>query len=212
MERKAMRAVRFTTLFSALTFVPAGANEVFAQTPKETPKSDAKETAAAELTRTKLLRVKVSGAFTDVRLGDILKEFAAQVDMKNDEPVFWTYGTGFPFANKITITVKEQPLEVALDDVLNKAGGGLGYIIVSKDGDRHDGWVQLTTTGERGKALPPPTAEEEAAAADRLALAKKLIDGGRPASAKPLLEILVKKYAATKAGKEARTLLGMIDK
>ena len=61
--------------------------------------------------------------------------------------------------------------------------------------------------GEGSKA-----AAKDSSAAERLVLAKKLIDAGKPASAKPLLEILVKKYAATKAGKEAKELLGKIEK
>jgi len=168
--------------------------------PQPTPKDgekDAKPTAAAELTRTKALKVKVSTAVTDTRLGDVLKEFSGQVDARTDMLVLWTYGPDFPFAQKVTYACKDKPLEVALDEVLTKAGGGLGYIIVSKTGDKHDGWVLLTTTGERGTERPPATEEEENSAADRLTLAKKLIDDGKPDQAKPVLTLLVKKYANT---------------
>jgi hypothetical protein len=178
------------------------------------PQNEAKagESAAAKRTRTDLLKTKVSGDFQDVRLGDILKEFAAQVDMKAGEPVLWSYGPGFPFAKKTTFTAKDEPLEVALDRLFTKIGGGLGYVVVSKDGDKYDGWVRLTTNGERGMEPKPPTPEEEAAALERLVLAKKLIDAGKPASARPLLEILVKKYPGTKAGMEAKPLLEKLDK
>ena len=81
-----------------------------------------------------------------------------------------------------------------------------------EEGDKYDGWVRLTTTGERGMELPPPTAAEETTAAERLALAKKLIDAGKTESAKPLLQVLIKKYATTKAGKEAKGLLEKLNK
>ncbi len=175
-------------------------------------KSAAKETAASELTRTKLLKAKVGGAFKETRLGDILKEFAAQVEMSTDHPVLWSYGPGFPFAKKVSYTAKDLPLETALDELLKQAGDELGYIVVAKEGDKYDGWVRLTTTGERGMELPPPTAAEESTAVERFALAKKLIDAGKPESAKPLLRVLVKKYAATKAGIEAKALLEKLNK
>ncbi|HVL13637.1 MAG TPA: STN domain-containing protein, partial [Gemmata sp.] len=149
---------------------------------------------------------------TDERLGDILKEFAAQADREADRPVLWAYGPDFPYAKKITIAIKDKPIDEALDLLLQKAGGGLGYVVVSKDGDKYDGWVRLTTTGERGTAEPDPAAEEEATAAERLAVVKRLIDAGKAASAKPLLTIIVKNYPRTKAGMEAKTLLEKLDK
>jgi hypothetical protein len=199
-----MRTLLFAGFLAALSTAVHGT----AQDGKSTPK----DTSAASSTRTKLLKAKVTVDSRDERLGEILKEFAAQVDMKADEPVMWSYGPGFPYEQKITFAVADKPLDEALDLLLTKAGGGLGYHVVSRDGDKYDGWVRLTTTGERGIAQPPPTAEEEALAATRLEVAKKLIAAGKPASAKPVLEILARKYATTKAGMEARLLLEKIDK
>ncbi len=126
---------------------------VFAVSPVSA--QDAKPTAAADLTRTKALKAKVSVEAKEGRLGDVLKEFAAQADMRADMLVLWTYGPGFPYSQKVTYACKDRPIDVALDELLTKAGGGLGYVIVSKDGDRHDGWVQLTATGERGACCWP---------------------------------------------------------
>ena len=218
-----MRTVFFAVLPAVALLVAVGATgeavwgagQDAKEAPKEAPKNDARETTLAERTRTKLLKTRVTGSFQDVRLGDILKEFADQVDMKGDDPVMWAYGMGFPFAQKVTFSCKDKPLDAVLDGLLTKAGGGLGYVIVSRDGDKYDGWVRLTTTGERGVekgAEPPPSAEDETSAADKLALAKKLIDGGKPASAKPLLELLVRKYPTTKAGGEAKKLLAEMEK
>lgn len=214
-----MRAVLFAGLAAVLVAVAGGGLPAVAQPPKdaqkEPAKSDAKNSAAAELTRTKLLKTKVGIDATDVPLGEILKEFSHLVDEKNDQPVFWAYGANFPFAQKVTFAVRDMPLEVALDQLLTKAGGKLGYVVVSKSGDKYDGWVRLTTTNERGYEPPPPpaaTAAEETEAADKLALAKKLIDGGKSATAKTVLEIVVRKFPTTKAGVEAKELLGKIEK
>ena len=136
--------------------------------PEAATKGAKKDSVAAELTRTKLLKTRVEGSFKDVRIGDILKEFAAQVDMKADQPVMWSYGEGFPFSKSVTFVAKDLPLEIALDQLLTKSGGTLGYYVVSKDWDKRDGWIQLTTTGERGMEPQPATAEEEALANERL--------------------------------------------
>ena len=211
-----MRAVLFAGLATALVGLGGDTLSVAGQASKDaakdTPKASGKESAAAAFTRTKLFKAKVIGTFTEVRLGDILKEFATQVDIQTEQPVMWAYGPGFPFTQKVTVTIKDIPLEVALDQLLTKAGGGLGYVVVSKDGEKYDGWVRLTTTGERGMEVPPASAEDEATATERLVLAKKLIDGGKPVSAKPLLEIIVKKYGTTKAAAEAKVLLEKIEK
>jgi hypothetical protein len=180
------------------------------QVPKSAP--TAKDTSAADFTRAKALKAKMSVDFTEAPLGDILKEFAHLVEMQTDRPVMWSYGPGFPHAKKLTFAVKDQPLEVALDQLLTKAGGGLGYVVVSKDGDKYDGWVRLTTTGERGSVPPAATDAEEAEAAEKLALAKKLIDAGKGATSKPVLELVVRKYPTTKAAAEAKALLAQIEK
>jgi hypothetical protein len=183
-----------------------------AQPTKIDSQTDKKPSPAGELTRTKLLAVKVSGSFKDARIGDILKEFATQVEMKSDQPLLWTYGVGFPFEKRISFTIKEQPLEAILDQLLTQAGEGAGYVILSAKDDKHDGWIRLTIMGERGLERSPPTAEDEATAMEKLVLAKKLIDAGNASSARPLLEVLVRKYAVTKAGMQARTLIEKIDK
>ena len=74
----------------------------------ELPKSTGKDSAAADATRAKLLKGKVTGEFTDTRIGDILKEFAAQVDMKLDQPVMWTYGTGLSLQQEDRVVRKRR--------------------------------------------------------------------------------------------------------
>jgi hypothetical protein len=204
--------LRSAIVVGGLGLLFVGPHPTNALGPEEERRLRSADSAAASLTRANLLKVRVRGEFSDARLGDVLKEFAAQAEMRTGEPVFWTYGADFPFGKKISFSVKDEFFAAALDSVLSSAGGGLGYVVVSKDGDKHDGWVLLTTGGERGMERQPPTAEEESTAAERLALARKLIDAGKPASARPLLEIIVKRYQATRAGKEAAELLGKIGK
>ena len=63
------------------------------------------------------------------------------------------FGPDFPFAKNVSYACKGKAMEVALDELFKKYGD-LGYIIVSKEGDKHDGWVLLTTAGERGAKKP----------------------------------------------------------
>lgn len=180
---------------------------------KKDEKPATKLTPAAEVTLAKALKAKMTANFTDVRLGDVLKEFAAQVDMRADVILLWAYGKDFPYAKKVTYSCRDKPLEVALDELFKKHGE-LGYIVVSKDGDRRDGWVLLTTTGERGleKVLPPATAEQEADAAEKLALAKKLLNTNKNDQAKTVLAFIVKNYPTAKATAEAKELLTKLEK
>lgn len=180
---------------------------------KDDKKDGGKPTAASELTRGTSLKAKMSVAFTDARLGDVMKEFAAQVDMRADAQLMWAYGPNFPFAQKVTYSCKDKPLEEALDELFTKLGT-LGYLVVSKEGDKYDGWILLTTTGERGseKVLPKATEEEEADAASKLALAKKLIEKGDNDKAKVVLSYVMKKYPSAKATTEAKELLAKLEK
>ena len=206
-----MRVVLLATLLALLVTAFGGVGSTAAQGTKDA-KPAVKDTPAAELTRTKLLKVKVTVEFTDAPLGEVLKEFAAQVDMNAETPLMWAYGANFPHAKKVTIALNKKPLDEALDALLTKAGGGLGYVVVSRPGDKYDGWVRVTTTGERGVGPPIPTEEDEKTASERLAVAKRLIDAGKAASAKPLLEIIARTYPRTKAGAEAKELLGKMEK
>lgn len=209
-----MRPSVLFALSAALLVGPFGLPEPPVAARQKDEKKDGKTgpgnlTTAAEQTLSRALKAKVSGSFTDVRLGDILKEFAAQVETTAEVPLLWAYGPAFPYAQKVTYRCTDRPLEAALDELFKK--GGLGYVVVSNDGDRRDGWVLLTTTGERG-VEKKATAAEEAGAAEKLALAKKLLDGGKGDQAKTVLEFVVKRYPSAKAAAEARALLEKLEK
>ena len=169
------------------------------------------DTPAAERTRTKLLQVKVTVAFQNVTLRDALKEFAAQVDMAAERSVMWTYGAEVPANKTVTYSCRDKPLGQALDELFK--AHGLGYVIVSKEDDRRDGWVRVTTGGERGYAKGAGISDDdEKLAAGKLVFAKELLDAGKASSAKPVLVLITKKYAGTKAAAEAKGLLEKLDK
>jgi hypothetical protein len=212
-----MKSVTLFTLAAALTLASGAASPSAGQTSKETAKEVAKtpSSTSAAFTLNTLLKTKVSGTFENMRLGEVLKDLADQVDQKGDKPVMWVYGKGFPYEKSITFSCNEKPLDAVLDQLLTKVNPNLGYVVVSKEGDKYDGWVRLTTAGERGfeKAGAPAAAEnDEASAAEKLTLAKKLIDLGKPNAAKPVLEIILKNYPNTKAGAEAKELLEKLNK
>lgn len=205
--------MRLTVQFAASVVALGGFLVVPVTAQKDVKKDSKSGTPAAEVTRTKALKGKVTVAFSEARLGDVLKEFAAQIDMKADVQLMWAYGEGFPFAQKVTYSCKDKPLETALDELFRKAGT-LGYIVVSKDGDKRDGWVLLTTTGERGSDVPLPkaTEEEETEAAARLKLAKSLLDKNENDKAKTVLAYILKKYPGAKAATEAKELMSKLEK
>ena len=91
------------------------------------------------------------------------QQFGASIGgpIKKDKTFFFS-ATEFQYNNK--------PLDVVLDELFTKVGT-LGYVVVSKEGNKYDGWVLLTTGGERGYEKgtePKVSAEEEEAAAKRL--------------------------------------------
>ncbi len=180
-------------------------------TDKKPENAPAPLSAAAQETFAKLQKAKITVRMANIRLGEALKEFAAQVDKQTDGPVMWTYGPNFPYAQKITFECQNATLATALDELFKK-NGNLGYIVISKPGDRRDGWILLTTTGERGydkgqQPPPPLTAAEEADAADKLAFAKKLLASGKTEQTKMVLNFILKRYPAARVAAEAKELL-----
>ncbi|MDB5307751.1 MAG: hypothetical protein JWO38_1953 [Gemmataceae bacterium] len=209
-------------LFAAVVFAPAVWVPVAAQPTTKTgvkgaPAGATADTRAAELTRTKLLKVKITVEFKGVPLREAMKEFAAQVDMMEERPVLWTYADGVPADQPITYTCSDKPLEKVLDEVFKKHK--LGYVVISVDDHPRDGWVRITKGNERGfgkdpdpAPTPPPADDDETKAAARLKLAKGLIDQGKPADAKAVLTLVVTKYPKTKAATEAKELLEKLTK
>jgi len=207
-------ATGLAVLFAAAVAGEFGAFAAAQPATKEVPTPAGKDTPAAELTRTKLLKVKVTVSFRNVALREAFKEFAAQVDMASERPILWTYAEGVPAEVKVTYTCSAKPLEAALDELFKTHG--LGYVVLSLDDQPRDGWVRVTKGDERGRAavVVPSTVDDddEKKAAGRLALAKELIEKGKPADAKLMLMLVTTKFAKTKAAAEAKLVLEKLDK
>lgn len=175
----------------------------------------ATDTPAAERTRNKLLKIRVTVDAKNVSLRELLKEFAAQVEMKADRPVMWTYAPEVDGGQKITYACTDKPLDTALAEVCKLAG--IGYVVASKEDHKHDGWVRITKGDERGYGKYPaedtaPADPDEAKAANRLKTAKELVDGGMAADAKAVLQLIIDKHPKTKAAAEAKALLEKLNK
>jgi hypothetical protein len=202
----------FTMLAAARDGTPAAPQEARATTTVKVVSG--KDSPAAERTRAKLLKAKVTVEFKNVMLREVLKEFAAQVEMQAERPVMWTYTAGVPADKPVTYACKNKPLDAALDEVFK--GLGLGYVVVSQDDQPRDGWVRITRGAERGYgvAAVPSTIDDddEKKAATRLGLAKDLIEKGKPADAKAVLMLVVNKFPQSKAAAEAKELLEKLNK
>lgn len=180
---------------------------------------EAADTPAAERTRTKLLKIKVNLDAKKVSLRELLKEVAAQVEMQSEKPIMWTYAPEVMAAQPITYSCNGKAVDEVLDDLGKLAG--IGYIVVSKDDHKHDGWIRITKGPERGFGKYPddtttaaPTIDDpdEMKATVRLKAAKELIDSGKDADAKAVLKLIADKYPKTKAAAEAKTLLEKLTK
>jgi len=181
------------------------------------PAQPPKDTRLAEFTRERYLKVKVSVEMKDTLLRDVLKEFAAQVQMDKEfeHPVMWTYADADLGDKTVTYACTDKPIEDALKELANKVK--FGWFVISKDDHIRDGWVRITSGSERGfgalgTAPAPKTDDDETTATSRLDAAKEQIDKGRKATAKAVLTGIIDKYPKTKAAAEAKTLLEKLDK
>ena len=175
-------------------------------------------TPAAEETRSKLLKVKLSLNFNKFPLREALKEIAHLVNENTEKPIMWTYAADGGLPNvPVTYNCKDKAVEVILDDLLKQHG--LGFTVLSGDDHPRDGWIRVGAGKERGEvkrlgAIVPPEPEDatEAAALTRLNAAKSLLDQGKAADAKLILGVVVGKYGKTKAGAEAKDILEKLNK
>jgi hypothetical protein len=175
-------------------------------------------TPAAEETRSKLLKVKLSLTFTKFPLREALKEIAHLVNENVEKPIMWTYAADGGVPNvPVTYNCKDKAVDVILDDLFKQHG--IGFTVLSGDDHPRDGWVRVGPGKERGEvkrlaALPPPEPEDptETAALSRLTAAKALLDQGKAADAKLILGVVIGKYGKTKAGAEAKDLLEKLNK
>jgi hypothetical protein len=105
----------------------------------------AQETPAAKATRKKL-DMKISVEFKDTRLkdafDDIKREFDNRLGVKIDNP------SGVSNNSKVTYKADEQTLKKILDELCTKYE--MGWFVLSKPGDRYDGFIVIKKGTERG--------------------------------------------------------------
>jgi hypothetical protein len=193
-----------------------------------------KDTQAATKTRKKLL-AKVSVDFKDEMLKECIAEISRQLEDAQAGSLSATYDTGVSQNQRLTFDAKDKSVADVLDGMLKK--NSLGYIVVSKDKDRYDGWLKIKQGSERGypageepkvKAAPKepektktPAPEvvvpadgdkAEKAAASKLDLARSLLKDGKNEKAKERFAEIVKLYPKTKAAEDAQKELDKLGK
>lgn len=177
-------------------------------------------TPAAQLTKSKLLKVQLSVNFNQMPLREALKEIAHLVNENTERPIFWTYVADAAVPNeKVTYNCKDKAVEQILEDLFRPRG--LGFTVLSGDDHPRDGWVRIGPGKDRGgvtklaAVVAPQTEPEdptEAHALARLTSAKALLDMGKTADAKLILGVVTTKYGKTRAAAEAKELLEKLNK
>ncbi len=107
-----------------------------------------KDTAAAEFTRTKKLKGKVSVEAKNLPLKEILADISGQLEDAKLGPISAHYDIGISGNTRTDLMVKDVAAEDALDKLLGSLE--LGYVVVSKKGDRYDGWIHIVKGKARG--------------------------------------------------------------
>jgi hypothetical protein len=107
-----------------------------------------KDTSAAAFTRTKKLKGKLTLDTKNEPIGDTLKEISSQLEDQKLGALSVTFDVGVSKNTKTTFACKELPAEEALDGLLKTLD--LGYVVISKDKDRYDGWLKLMKGTSRG--------------------------------------------------------------
>jgi len=190
-----------------------------------------KDTPAAANTRARKLAAKVAVEFQDQFLKECFAEISKQLEDAGAGSLSVRYDVGVSMNQRLTFKAKDEALEKVLDGMLKK--NGLGYVVVSKMGDRYDGWLLIKQGNERGYAAgdepkskaagkdsistksakapskstsPPATDDEktEKAAAGKLELARSLLKDGKTDRAKQRLQEIIQQHPKTKAADEAR--------
>lgn len=187
----------------------------------------AKESPGAAATRARL-KNKITVEFKNEPLKNILVEISGALNEQKKGSLSFQYDTGVSQNTRTAVTGKNKTVEEYLDEALKPLD--LGYVIVSKPGDRYDGWLMLKKGNQRGDDVPEggkkdsskeekkkesakkeemkkDAGMDERAAAAKLANAKTYLSLKKDDKAKEILEALVKDYPETKAAEEAKKLL-----
>lgn len=128
----------------ALYVALSGATLIAADPPKEPPK----DTTAAAFTRTKKLKGTVAVEAKNLPLKEILLDISSQLDEQKLGTISAQYDIGISGNTRTSLSVKDVTAEEALDKLFGSLE--LGYVVVSKDKDRYDGWIKIVKGSARG--------------------------------------------------------------
>ena len=107
-----------------------------------------KDSALADKTRTVLLKTKISVEFENKPLKECMSDISGELEGMKLGRLASYPGTGVSMNTRYTYKAKDKTIEAILDEMLKT--NDLGYHVVSKQGDRYDGWIQITKGNERG--------------------------------------------------------------
>jgi hypothetical protein len=85
------------------------------------------------------LKEKISIDVTETRLKDVLDEIKREMNNKVSFKI--DNASGVSNNTKLTCKAEDKTLAQILDDVCTK--NDMGYIIISRAGDRYDGWILI---------------------------------------------------------------------
>ncbi len=176
-----------------------------------------KDSPAATNTRKKL-QIKVTVDFKNENFSEVVKELKKQIEDANGGALSTVNDAGVSNNTKYTFAAKDQTVVEVLDGLLKK--NGVGYVVVSKPGDRYDGWIKFKQGSERGYegaapdvAPKPPAKDKDPAPVDdaveksaqtKLDYARDLIRNGKKDKAKVRFQEIVRDYPKSKAAGEAK--------
>lgn len=199
-----------------------------------------KDTNLAANTRAKKLKAKVTVDFKDEMLSECIKELSRQLEEAGAGSLSASYDTGVSQNQRLTFAAKDKTVEDVLDGMLKR--NSLGYVVVSKEKDRYDGWLKITRGNERGwpkgqepkdvkakgkdaKAKDPKDGKGdkdakapadgdkvEKEAASKLELARSFLKDGKADKAKARFQEIMDKHPETKAAAEAKKELDKLGK
>ncbi|HMF13702.1 MAG TPA: hypothetical protein VKE94_15395 [Gemmataceae bacterium] len=104
------------------------------------------DTAKAAATR-KLLKQKVTVDYKETALRDVVEDLKEQIG-ETKISIYPHTKTGVQLNTKITLSVKDRPLEEVLNAICDK--NGWGYFIVSNAKNAYDGRLDIKVGKERG--------------------------------------------------------------
>jgi hypothetical protein len=181
------------------------------------------DTPAAAFARVHKLATKITIDLKNATLKEAFQAISDELEAQKRGPLVVRLGPSVPSMAKVTYQAEGVPLLLVLDQILKPHD--LGFVIISKENDRTDGWMEIAQGSMRGyptgigpdpasivqaampAEAPKVSEQDEKLAGIKLDLAKKLQAENEVDRAKIQLKFIVRFYPGTKAAAEAKPLL-----